>query len=171
MARSSVDLAFLHFQKTGDVDALSKVFDGTASRLMVVARNLTDDIHSAEDLVQATYLVAIERHATYQPKATVLSWLLGLSAVGFALTTVPRVALASAWRDRGHTVVHRLAAAWTPAGSARSVGAFRVVFEQTASPSGQEGPRMNPSQLAPGAATAASVGYSNTHEPHVRDDR
>src|SRR5688572_1931906 len=81
MARSSVDQAFLHFQKTGDVDALSAVFDGTASRLMLVARNLTDDIHSAEDLVQATYLVAIERRERYQPTATVLSWLLGILTV------------------------------------------------------------------------------------------
>ena len=59
----------------------------------------------------------------------VLAWLLGLSAVGFALTTVPRVARAApAWLGRGHTVAHRLAAAWAPVGSARSVGAFRVVF-------------------------------------------
>ncbi len=52
----------------------------TAPRLLAVAVHLVGDVHAAEDIVQATFLAAIESSAQYRPDAPVLSWLLGILA-------------------------------------------------------------------------------------------
>ncbi|MCC6672290.1 MAG: sigma-70 family RNA polymerase sigma factor [Planctomycetes bacterium] len=78
MMRSREDRLFAHFCRTGDPRALAKVFDRTAGELWHVAAYLCRDRHEAEDLVQATYLAAIEDRAAYVPGRPVLPWLLGI---------------------------------------------------------------------------------------------
>ena len=60
MSRSPTDEAFARFQRTGEPQALAEVFDATAAELLRVANHLTADLHLAEDLVQASFLAAIE---------------------------------------------------------------------------------------------------------------
>src|SRR5688572_26561293 len=72
------DRAFRLFQE-GDADSLALVFDATAAELLRVACHLCHDLHTAEDLVQATFLVAIESKDQYDMgKASVFAWLVGI---------------------------------------------------------------------------------------------
>ncbi len=75
---NNIDLAFLRFQQSGNPDHLGEVFDGTATRLLESAQHLTSDMNAADDLVQATYLTAIECRTQYKPKGHVISWLFGI---------------------------------------------------------------------------------------------
>src|SRR5690606_29928096 len=73
-----MDQAFLRFQTTGNPDDLAEVFDLSATRLLRVAMHLSRDRNDAEDLVQAVFLVAIERRHDYRRRAGVMGWLLGI---------------------------------------------------------------------------------------------
>ncbi len=79
MARK-IDRAFEAFVKRGDPEALSRVFDATAGELLRVGSHLVKDLASAEDLVQMTFLAAIEDRGTHVPGRPVLPWLLGIMA-------------------------------------------------------------------------------------------
>ena len=57
---SSVDQAFASFVRTGHPGDLAKVFDDTAPELLRVASHLVGDLSLAGDLVQSTFLAAIE---------------------------------------------------------------------------------------------------------------
>jgi len=78
MPRPPADLAFLRFQATGRAEALAEVFDLTAADLLRVAVHLVPDVHAAEDLVQDTFLAAIESRATFDAGQDVAAWLLGI---------------------------------------------------------------------------------------------
>jgi len=69
---------FLRFRADNDMRALSKVFDRTAPELASVARHLARSSDEAEDLVQATFLAAIESSAHFDPRRPLLPWLLGI---------------------------------------------------------------------------------------------
>lgn len=69
---------FQRFQRRGDVGALAGVFDLAAPELLRVARHLSRDEALAEDALQQTFLVAIEKRAEYDARARVLPWLLGI---------------------------------------------------------------------------------------------
>lgn len=77
---SSVDRAFARYQRTGHPAWLAAVFDATASELLQLAGHLSADRHAAEDLVQSTFLTAIEQRATFDPTQPVLPWLCGILA-------------------------------------------------------------------------------------------
>lgn len=77
---SRADRAFERFRESGDPRALARCFDLTARELARVARHLTRDPHRAEDLLQSTYLAALEQRAEFQPGERVLPWLLGILA-------------------------------------------------------------------------------------------
>ena len=80
-SRTSVDAEFRRFQSSGDPKALAKVFDATAQELLRVGVYLTGDLDSAQDLLQSTFLTAIQRRGGYEPLADgsgVISWLLGI---------------------------------------------------------------------------------------------
>ena len=49
-----------------------------AASLMALASHLVREIDSAEDLVQTTYLVAIERAQAYDPDRDIYPWLAGI---------------------------------------------------------------------------------------------
>lgn len=76
--RSAEDRLFLRFQRTGDPRSLGRLFDRTAADLLRVARYLTGDRTLAEDLVQATFLRAIEGASGYDATRPVLPWLIGI---------------------------------------------------------------------------------------------
>lgn len=71
---------FERFRTRGDVAALERVFDKTASELMRVALHLASDPARAEDLVQATFVSAIEHAASWDRGRPLLPWLLGILA-------------------------------------------------------------------------------------------
>ncbi len=73
-----VDQAFAEYRKTGNPRFLEAVFDCTAAELLRLAKHLCPDINDAEDAVQATFLVAINRRGEYEAKGTVFNWLFGI---------------------------------------------------------------------------------------------
>lgn len=74
------DRLFRRYRETGDPRYLGRVFDRTAPELLRVASYLTRDRHRAEDVVQTTFLIAIEKAALYDPGRPVLPWLLAILA-------------------------------------------------------------------------------------------
>ena len=78
MLRSRLDRAFARYARTGDPRALGRVFDGCAVELYRLAFHLLGDRHTAEDLVQQTFVVAIEQAATFDRSRAVQPWLCGI---------------------------------------------------------------------------------------------
>jgi len=78
MVAPQLDAWFAEFRRNADPQRLAAVFDATAPELLRVARHLANDAHAAEDLVQATFLKAIENRDRYDPALPVLPWLLGI---------------------------------------------------------------------------------------------
>ncbi len=78
MFPNTVELAFARFQARRDPRALAIVFDRTAGELMRVARHLASSEASAEDLVQSTFVTAIEAADEHRRGEPVLPWLLGI---------------------------------------------------------------------------------------------
>ncbi len=78
MLRSSLDRSFLRFCRHGDPRALAAVFDRAAPELWKVAACLCRDRHAVEDVVQGTFLTAIECKDEWDEARPVLPWLLGL---------------------------------------------------------------------------------------------
>lgn len=77
---SPADAHFARWCRHGDVQALGELFDALAPRLLRLAVHLVGDAIEAEDLVQATFLTAIERRAGVDATRPVLPWLTGVLA-------------------------------------------------------------------------------------------
>jgi RNA polymerase sigma-70 factor (ECF subfamily) len=69
---------FDRFREHGDVAALASVFDETAPELLRVARHLARDHGAAEDLVQGTFVAAMEKRASFDSRRELLPWLVGI---------------------------------------------------------------------------------------------
>lgn len=80
MRSARIDRAFECYRTTGDPRQLAVVFDATARELFRLAWHLVGERHAAEDLVQGTFLAAIEAAATFVPDREVLPWLCGILA-------------------------------------------------------------------------------------------
>lgn len=78
MNASSEDRDFRLYRDEGDVDALSRVFDSLAPRLLLLAGHLVADASTAEDLVQTTFLQAMRDARRYDGKRPVVAWLSGI---------------------------------------------------------------------------------------------
>ena len=78
MGRDPLDRLFRRFRERGDVSALAEIFDQVAPEMLRVARHVAPRSVEAQDLVQTTFLVAIERADSYDPTRPVKSWLLGI---------------------------------------------------------------------------------------------
>lgn len=74
------DQAFARFAATGRPRELAAVFDATAAELRQVAAYLTRTADEADDLLQNTFLAAIEHRREYAADEPVLPWLLGILA-------------------------------------------------------------------------------------------
>ncbi len=73
-----IDALFLRFRERGDNAALGAVFDAVAEELLCVALHQTRDDAAAEDLLQATFVVAIERASTWDATRPLRPWLFGI---------------------------------------------------------------------------------------------
>ena len=72
---------FERYRSHNDLRALARLFDAVAPELACVAAHLAKSTDEAEDLVQATFLSAIERSAHFDPKRPLVPWLLGILAL------------------------------------------------------------------------------------------
>jgi RNA polymerase sigma-70 factor (ECF subfamily) len=80
MEDSALERAFARFRRQGDAAALGEVFDGVAPELLRLARHLVGATGEAEDLVQATFVTAIERAASFDEERALVPWLVGILA-------------------------------------------------------------------------------------------
>ena len=78
MEPQSTEALFLAWRTGADLRALAQVFDEIAPELYAVARHLARGTSEAEDLVQETFLAAIERAASYDPARPLRPWLFGI---------------------------------------------------------------------------------------------
>ena len=72
------DRLFRRYRRARNVDDLARVFDLTVTRLLRLAVHLRGEAAEAEDLVQATYLAAIEKVDEFDESQECLPWLLGI---------------------------------------------------------------------------------------------
>jgi RNA polymerase sigma-70 factor (ECF subfamily) len=79
-APAHADVLFARWCRREDVLALGELFDLLAPRLQRLAVHLVGDAAEAEDLVQATFLTAIERRKSADASRPVLPWLTGVLA-------------------------------------------------------------------------------------------
>ncbi len=75
---TSIDDAFCRFRDLGDVGALDRVFGQAAPELFSLVRHLVRDVHDAEDILQATFLSAIDSAQSFESGARVLPWMVGI---------------------------------------------------------------------------------------------
>ena len=73
-----IEQDFQEFRQHGDTAALARVFDALAPELLILAAHLSRDAAHAEDLVQDTFLRAIESATEYEGRARLRSWLIGI---------------------------------------------------------------------------------------------
>ena len=66
--------------RDGDVAALGQVFDRTAPQLLRLAMHLSRRSNDAEDLLQATFVLAMRKASTFDATRPLLPWLCGLLA-------------------------------------------------------------------------------------------
>lgn len=78
--KPSAEELFERWRTHGDSRALAALFDGTAAEVWRVARHLAGDSHEADDLVQATFLAAIQSASHWRREQPLLPWLLGILA-------------------------------------------------------------------------------------------
>lgn len=72
------ELLFDRFRRRGDAAALGELFDRTAPALLRVALHLVRDPSAAEDLLQGTFLRAIEARDEWDAQRPLLPWLCGI---------------------------------------------------------------------------------------------
>lgn len=71
---------FLRYRDRGDAEALARVFDALAPKLLLLAQHLTRDGAQAEDLVQSTFLQAMRSARSYERERPLLGWMAGILA-------------------------------------------------------------------------------------------
>jgi len=74
----SAEDAFLAYRCTREPAALAKVYDHASPRLLSVAMHLTKSPATAEDVVQDTFLIALENPDRWDETKPLLPWLLGI---------------------------------------------------------------------------------------------
>src|SRR5688572_15328951 len=78
MKDATLAALFGRYRAHGDGRALAAVFDRTAKELLELACHLVRDPLEAEDLVQATFLAAIQKRASYDGRSPLQAWLYGI---------------------------------------------------------------------------------------------
>ncbi|MFT4541221.1 MAG: RNA polymerase sigma-70 factor (ECF subfamily) [Planctomycetota bacterium] len=69
---------YLRYRDSGDLTALAAVFDAVAPSLGRLAQRLVGDASRADDLVQETFLTALENPAGFDASRALLPWLMGI---------------------------------------------------------------------------------------------
>ena len=80
MSRIPIEEVFVRYRDHGDARALAAVFDRTAAEVMRLAVHLAPDRSAAEDLVQSTFVAAIESADKFGAERPLMPWLLGILA-------------------------------------------------------------------------------------------
>jgi len=93
MSEPTLEALFERYRAQGELEALGAVFDRTAPELLALAAHLVRDPVEAEDLVQTTFVAAIEGARSFEGGRRLEPWLAGILA---------RQA-ARAHRERGRT--------------------------------------------------------------------
>jgi len=76
----NLERLFARYVDHGDLRALTRVFDRTARDLLALAQHLVRDPDDAEDLVQSTFVTAIDRASSWDRERALLPWLSGILA-------------------------------------------------------------------------------------------
>lgn len=97
MADRDLEGLFERFRREGDAGALGAVFDATAADLLRIARRITRDRAEAEDLLQSTFLAAIEGAKSFERGRSLRPWLIGI--------LVRQAGLARRRRSRGTEIL------------------------------------------------------------------
>ncbi len=74
----SLEELFAAFQDSADPEVLGQVYDRAAPRLLRAAVHLSASSGAAEDLLQATFVAAIEQRDRYERDRPLMPWLLGI---------------------------------------------------------------------------------------------
>jgi len=69
---------FERYRSRGDAAALGALFDRTAPELAALAARLAPSRAEAQDLLQATFLAAMESAASFEPGRRLMPWLVGI---------------------------------------------------------------------------------------------
>ncbi|HVS11918.1 MAG TPA: sigma-70 family RNA polymerase sigma factor, partial [Planctomycetota bacterium] len=80
MSDRHLDRLFQRFRARGDASALAELYDEVAPELLRISRHLVRDAVEAEDVLQSTFLAAIEAADSYDETRRVLPWLVGILA-------------------------------------------------------------------------------------------
>lgn len=83
MTECDLESLLLDFRNRGDVAALAAVFDRTSNELLTIALHLVPEASQAEDVVQATFLSAIQSIESFDSEGRgrrVMPWLVGILA-------------------------------------------------------------------------------------------
>ncbi|MHC5063313.1 MAG: sigma-70 family RNA polymerase sigma factor, partial [Planctomycetota bacterium] len=91
MSAAPEDLSFRRFKKWGDPVELAKVYDLTADRLLRAALHMSPSMAAAEDILQATFLAAMEAAPGFDESRPLMPWLMGI---------LNKQAKLARWRDR-----------------------------------------------------------------------
>ncbi len=78
MPPRTIEAAFAEFCERCDPAAMAEVFDRAAPELLPLARRLTRGRIEAEDLIQETFLAAIEHRESFDAARTLMPWLVGI---------------------------------------------------------------------------------------------
>lgn len=70
--------AFARYRDHGDLDALGRVFDSVSPKLLALALHLTGNAADAEDVLQATFLVALRKADEFDSRQPLAPWLTGI---------------------------------------------------------------------------------------------
>ncbi len=80
MSERSLNRLFLRYRSKGDANALGELFDRVAPELLKLSMHLVRDPGEAEDVLQATFLAAIEGADSFDSSRPLLPWLTGILA-------------------------------------------------------------------------------------------
>ena len=144
MNERALDALFERFRDHGDGAALAALFDATAPALLGVARHLIRDAAEAEDLVQATFLAAIEGAGRYDGRAPVQAWLHGIlwRNAAKARREAARAIEPRRLPERGESEpLEGLAAAEVPAAVERALGRLPERYREVLTPHLHDGRR------------------------------
>lgn len=76
----STTALFARYRRHGDLIALGRVFDQLAPRLLGLAMHVCGNAADAEDALQATFVVAMQKAAVFDGRQEVAPWLAGILA-------------------------------------------------------------------------------------------
>lgn len=80
MKTRTLEQDFEHYRRTADPEALGRVFDELAPRLLLLAGHLTRDHALAEDVLQSTFIQALRDASSWDGERPLVHWLAGVLA-------------------------------------------------------------------------------------------